>query len=168
MSRKQIAGTRSRRLWIPAFSIIVSNASMMLAVQARACWAWYIASTACWDSGEIRSESSAFPISSGPLPAAAAGSITSEFHQAASASAIRRVLSPWTRSRRSIAGGRNPSEIWSSMNGTIAISSSRSRSSGDGCAMPIASRISVSSSSGTPVRSLTCWNVSPLRLANRS
>ena len=29
------------------------------------------------------------------------------------------------------------------MNGTIAISSSRSRSSGDGCAMPIASRITV-------------------------
>ena len=34
------------------------------------------------------------------------------------------------------------------------------RSSGDGCAIPIASRTAVSSSSGTPVRSLTCWNVS--------
>ena len=49
------------------------------------------------------------------------------------------------------------------MNGTIAISSSRSRSSGDGCAMPIASRTTVSSSSGTPVRSLTCRNVSAAR-----
>ena len=32
------------------------------------------------------------------------------------------------------------------MNGTISISSSRSRSSGDGCAMPIASRMTVSAS----------------------
>ncbi len=54
------------------------------------------------------------------------------------------------------------------MNGTIAISSSRSRSSGNGSAMPIASRITVSSSSGIPVRSLTCWNVSVVRPANRS
>ena len=67
-----------------------------------------------------------------------------------------------------MAAGRNPSATWSSMNGTIAISSSRSRSSGDGCAMPIASRMTVSSSSGIPVRSLTCWNVSAARAANRS
>jgi hypothetical protein len=44
------------------------------------------------------------------------------------------------------------------MNGTIAISSSRSRSSGDGGAMPTASRRLVSSSSGIRARSLTCWN----------
>ena len=36
MSRKQIAGSRSRRLWIPASAISTSNPSMMLAVQARA------------------------------------------------------------------------------------------------------------------------------------
>ena len=141
---------------------------MMLAVHARAWCAWYMARTVCSESGEIRSERSAFETSSGPLPAAMAGSITSEFHQAASCSAIRRVLSPWTRSRRSMAAGRNPSAIWSSMNGTIAISSSRSRSSGEGSAMPIASRMTVSSSSGTPVRSLTCRNVSPASAANRS
>ena len=66
-------------------------------------------------------------------------------------------------------GGR-PESLgdWSSMNGTIAISSSRSRSSGDGCAMPIASRMTISSSSGIPVRSLTCWNVSGARAENRS
>ena len=92
-----------------------------------------------------------FVISSGPLPAAMAGSITSEFHQAASCSVIRRVPSPWTRSKRSMAAGRNPSESWASMNGTIAISSSRSRSSGDGWAKPIASRMTISSSSGIPV-----------------
>ncbi len=67
-----------------------------------------------------------------------------------------------------MAAGRNPSETWSSMNGTIAISSSRSRSSGDGCAMPIASRMTISSSSGIPVRSQTCWNVSEARAANLS
>ena len=59
-----------------------------------------------------------------------------------------------------MASGRKPSATWSSMNGTIASSSSRSRSSGDGGARPIASRMTMSSSSGNPVRSLTCRNVS--------
>ena len=111
---------------------------------------------------------SALPISSGPLPAAMPRSITSVVHQAASSSAIRRVLSPATRSSRSITDGLNPSATWISRNGTIAISSSRMRSCGDGSAIPIASRTTVRSSKGTPVRSLTCWNVSGARPANRS
>ena len=38
---------------------------MMLAVQVRACWAWYMARTVCSASGEIRSVRSAFATSSG-------------------------------------------------------------------------------------------------------
>ena len=46
---------------------------MMFAVQARACCAWYMARRVCSASGEIRSESSACPTSSGRLPSAKAG-----------------------------------------------------------------------------------------------
>ena len=141
---------------------------MMFAVQLRAWWAWYIAMSATSVIGAMRSVSSGFPTASGPLPAARPCWITSVFHHEASCSAIRRVLSPMTRSRRSIAAGRNPSASWSSMNGTIVSSSSRIRSSGAGGAMPIASRTTARSSNGTPVRSLTCWNVSAARPANRS
>jgi hypothetical protein len=42
------------------------------------------------------------------------------------------------------------------------------RSSGDGGAIPIASRMAVSGSSGIPVRSLTCRNVSGARAVNLS
>ena len=168
MSRKQIAGSRSRRLWIPARSIISSNASTMLPVQPRAWCAWYMARTAWSTSGVIRLDRSALPICSTPLPAAMAGSITSVYHHAASCSVIRRVLSPWTRSSRSMAAGRNPSASCSSRNGRICSSSSRSRSSGEGGAIPIASRTTISSSSGIPVRSLTCRNVSSASAANRS
>jgi len=163
-----MAGSLCNRLWSPASAMTFSKLSMMLAVQARACAAWYMARTVCSASGEVRSARSALPISSGPLPAEMAGSSTSDRHQAPSASAILLVLSPWTRRSRSMAAGRNPSASWTSMNGTTAISSSRSRSWGDGSAMPIASRMTISSSSGIPVRSLTSWYVSGARAANRS
>ena len=42
-------------------------------------------------------------------------------------------VSPSTRSRRSMATGRKPSSSWASMKRTVGSSSSRSRSSGDGC-----------------------------------
>ena len=168
MSRKQIAGGRSRRLWIPALAITCSNPSMMFAVHSRACCAWYMESIACSDSGVIWSAKSGLPMSSALFPAVIAGWITSDRHQAASCSLIRRVASPVTRSSRSIAGVRNPAAICISRNGKTPSSSSRIRSSGEGWAIPIDSRMTMSSSSGTPVRSLTWRNVSLHRPANRS
>ena len=99
-------------------------------------------------SGAIRSVRSGFPTASGPLPAAdrrldhlgvpPRGLLLGDPAGAVALDA----------EERSIAAGRNPSASCSSMNGTIAISSSRSRSSGEGCAMPIASRTTIRSSSG--------------------
>ena len=59
----------------------------------------------------IRSPKSSPRISSGRLPAAIAGVITSETHMADSVSAIRRRLSPWARIVCWMAAGRNPA--WS-------------------------------------------------------
>ena len=118
--------------------------------------------------GVLRSASSRLATASAPFPAAIAGCTTSEFHHPPSASAIRRVLSPYTRSRCSIELGRKLPDTCSSRKGTTSISSARRKSSGDGGAEPIASRTAITSSTGTPVRSLTSWNVSPARVANRS
>ena len=63
--------------------------------------------------------------------------------------------------------GRNPWASWNWRSGTIAISSSRTRSPGAGAAEPVASRTAVSSCSGTPVLALSSWNVSPVSEAKR-
>ena len=147
---------------------ITSRPSIRLVVQTRACWAWYIATMDASAMMDIRIASCGFVIASASLPAAIAGAMTSLCHQAPSCSAIRRVQSPSTRSRRSIATGRNPAATWASTKRTVGSSSSRSRSSGDGWARPVASRMIESSSSGTPVRALACPNVSSERAAKRS
>ncbi len=64
----------------------------------------------------IRLANSAPRISSGRLPAAMAGMMTSDRHQAVSVSAMRRRLSPWTRSSPWLAAGSNPALTWASMN----------------------------------------------------
>ena len=84
MSRKQTAGGRSRRLWSPAAESSDSKPSIRFAVQARACCAWYIARSDCSESGEIRSARSTSAMASAPLPAAIAGAMTSDAHQAPS------------------------------------------------------------------------------------
>ena len=103
--------------------------------------------------GEER-EAPTFATPSRPLPAAIAGSTTSDCHQAPSCSAIRRVLVPWARGAaalwRLVGIPRRPE---ASTKGTMAISSSRRRSFGEAVAMPTASRMTISSSRGMPVRS---------------
>ena len=94
--------------------------------------------------------------------------MTSLCHQAVSVSAIRRRLSPQTRSHPSMTAGRTPSESWASIADTTKSSSSRTVSCGRGAAKPTASRTTTSSSSGMPVCALSCWKVVPLSPANRS
>ncbi len=67
-----------------------------------------------------------------------------------------------------MAGGRNPSWIWASMNRMAGSSLSRTRSSELGTAPPSASRASMSSSTGTPVRALAWAKVSSLSEEKRS
>jgi hypothetical protein len=64
--------------------------------------------------------------------------------------------------------GRTPWESWSWIAGTVDRSSSRTGSSGPGSAKPRASRTTFSSSSGTPVSSLSSRNVAVLIPAKRS
>ncbi len=126
--------------------------SMMLTVQARACWAWYIARPAVPPVAAIRRPDQRSAISSAPLPAAMAGCDHLRIPPRALRLGDPRGCSrPWTRSRRSMATCRNPRSTWSWRNGTIASSSSRIRSSGDGCAIPIASRRAGAGRAGRPV-----------------
>ena len=117
----------------PRLPIITSNASMMLAVQSRACCAWYMARTSRSVSGGIRSERSAFPtllraLARGRGPARSPRSSTRRPPARPSDGCCRPGRGADARSP----AGRNPSASCISRNGTIAISSSRSRSSGEG------------------------------------
>ena len=107
-------------------------------------------------------------ISLGLMPAAVRRSSTSVRHQSASVSAMRRMLSPYTRSQRSMTVGRNPSAICRSTRGTICSSMSRTLSSGLGSAKPTASRMTASSSTGTPVSALSSANVLSVSVEKRS
>ncbi len=89
---------------------------MMLAVQVFVCCRRYISITARSDRTFMRVTKSSPKTSSGCLPAAMAGDITSEFHQADSVSARRRRLSPAARSSRWMAIGLKPAATWNSMN----------------------------------------------------
>jgi hypothetical protein len=73
------------------------------------------------------------------MPDASSGTTTSLSHQAVSVSAMRRRLSPQTRSHPSITTGRNPSESCASIADTTDSSSSRTWPSGRGAAKPTAS-----------------------------
>ena len=141
---------------------------MMLLVQACACWAWWMPATDRSASALRVVLKSVAEIASGFSPAASAGPITSVCHQSASVWAIRRRLSPWTRSRRSIAIGRKPALTWASTNAAAASSPSRTRSCGSGTDEPDTSRITVSRLIGTPVRSLRSSKVTSLSAENRS
>jgi hypothetical protein len=102
------------------------------------------------------------------MPEATIAVSTSLFHQAASASAIRRRLSPQTRSHRSTITGRNPLASWSWISGTSDSSLWWTWSSGRGSAKPKASRTTISSSRGIPVSALSWAKVVPLSPAKRS
>jgi hypothetical protein len=102
------------------------------------------------------------------MPDASSASSTWLCHQAVSVSAIRRRLSPQTRSHRSMTTGRNPVASWSWITGTTDSSTTRTWSCGPGWAKPTASRTTISSSSGIPVLVLSSRKVVPLSPANRS
>jgi hypothetical protein len=89
-------------------------------------------------------------------------------HPAVSVSAIRRRLSPQTRSHRSMTAGRNPFASWSWIAGTTDSSLWWMVSSGRGSAKPMASRTTISSSSGMPVLALSWWKVVALSPPNGS
>jgi hypothetical protein len=110
----------------------------------------------------------ASPISPSVMPDASSAITTSLCHPFVSVSAIRRRLSPQTRSHRSMTTGRNPFASWSSITATTDSSFSWTVSSGRGSAKPKASRTTISSSSGIPVCALSWWKVVPLSPANRS
>ena len=132
---------------------------------------WYMARIVWSRYGAIRRatrESAASIISAGVIPDLSKGSSTSVCHQSTSVSAIRRKLSPYTRSQRSITVRRNPSQICASTSGTIWSSFSRRRSSGWGSANPTASRMTINSSTGIPVFSETSCNVTSDSDARRS
>ena len=142
----------------------------MLRIQAFACWPWKIASSA-WSLGSLMAVATPSvwrPISAPDMPVRKSGMRISERHQSASVWAIRRRLSPKTRSERSMSAGRTPAATSTSSIGTTRSSLSRTRSSGAGSAKPIASRTTSRISTGMPVRSLSSRKVTELSAAMRS
>ncbi len=103
-----MAGGWSTRLCRPAAASIVSTPSMMFVVHAFACSRWYSSMTARSFRTFICVTNSSPATRSGCFPAATAGAITSEFHQADSVSTRRRRQSPAARNSCWMAIGLKP------------------------------------------------------------